>query len=44
MKTDTSPKTMKSVAIDQWGGIEALKLQTLPVPKVGPDEVLMALA
>jgi len=41
MKTDTSPKTMKSVAIDQWGGIEALKLQTLPVPKVGPDEVLM---
>lgn len=25
----------------QLGGLEALKLQTLPVPKVGPGEVLV---
>lgn len=33
--------TMKAVARDQLGGLEALKLQTLPVPKVGPGEVLV---
>jgi len=32
---------MKSVAIDQWGGLDALKPQTLPVPEVGPDDVLI---
>ena len=37
----TSPTTMKSVAIDQWGGLDALKPQTLPVPEVGPDDVLI---
>lgn len=39
--TGTSPTTMKSVAIDQWGGLDALKPQRLPVPEVGPDDVLI---
>ena len=34
-------KTMKAVAIDRFGGIETLKLQTLPIPEVGPDEILI---
>ena len=34
-------KTMKSVAIDRWGGIDVLRPQTLPVPELGPDEVLI---
>ncbi len=33
--------TMKAVAIDRFGGLETLRLQTLPVPAVGPDEVLI---
>jgi NADPH:quinone reductase-like Zn-dependent oxidoreductase len=32
---------MKAVAIDRFGGPETLKLQTLPVPEIGPDEVLI---
>jgi NADPH:quinone reductase-like Zn-dependent oxidoreductase len=32
---------MKAVAIDQFGGPETLTLHTLPVPEVGPDEVLI---
>jgi len=34
-------KTMHAAAIDQFGGVDALKVQTLPVPKVGPDEILI---
>jgi NADPH:quinone reductase-like Zn-dependent oxidoreductase len=37
----TTPNTMKAVAIDRFGGPETLTLQTLPVPEVGPDEVLI---
>ena len=33
--------TMQAVAIDRFGGPETIKLQTLPVPEVGPDEVLI---
>jgi NADPH:quinone reductase-like Zn-dependent oxidoreductase len=33
--------TMKAVAIDRFGGPERLTLETLPVPEVGPDEVLI---
>ena len=33
--------TMKAVALDRFGGIETLKLQTLPIPEVGPDEILI---
>ncbi len=34
----TTPNTMRAAAIDHFGGIETIKLQTLPVPEVGPDE------
>lgn len=37
----TTKKTMRAAAIDHFGGIEALKLETLPVPEVGPKEVLI---
>jgi NADPH:quinone reductase-like Zn-dependent oxidoreductase len=32
---------MKAVAIDRFGGVETLSLRTLPVPEVGPDEILI---
>ncbi|WP_434045622.1 MULTISPECIES: quinone oxidoreductase family protein [Sorangium] len=32
---------MRAVALDRFGGPEALALRTLPVPTVGPDEVLV---
>ena len=37
----TLSKTMKAVAIDQFGGVETLKTQELPVPAVGAHEVLI---
>jgi len=37
------PETMRAVAIDQFGGPEVLALQTLPVPELDADEVLIAL-
>ncbi|MDZ7840943.1 MAG: NADP-dependent oxidoreductase [Gammaproteobacteria bacterium] len=39
--TQTIPDTMKAAAIDRFGGIDEIKLQTLPVPEVGHDEVLI---
>lgn len=40
--TKKSPPThMRAVAIDRFGGIETLKLQTLPVPALGPGEILL---
>src|SRR5262249_3050898 len=38
---DAKNKTMKAVAIDRFGGPETLTLKTLPLPDVGPDEVLI---
>jgi NADPH2:quinone reductase len=38
------PQTMRAVAIDRFGGLEELKLRDLPVPAVGPDEVLIRVA
>jgi hypothetical protein len=29
--------TMKAIALDRFGGLETMKLQMLPVPKVGPE-------
>jgi NADPH:quinone reductase len=40
-QTQTTQNTMKSVAIDHFGGLETMKPRTLPVPEVGPDEVLI---
>jgi NADPH:quinone reductase-like Zn-dependent oxidoreductase len=37
----TTQTTMQAVAIDRFGGPETLALRTLPVPEVGPDEVLI---
>ena len=38
-----APQTMQAAAIDRGGGPEVLTLHTLPVPKVGADEILIAL-
>jgi NADPH2:quinone reductase len=37
------PATMRAAAIDRKGGPEVLTLHELPVPKLKPDEVLIAL-
>jgi NADPH:quinone reductase len=37
----TTPTSMQAAAIDRFGGIETIQLQTLPVPDIGPDEVLI---
>ena len=37
----TTQSTMKAIALDRFGGLETMKLQTLPVPEVGPHEVLI---
>jgi NADPH:quinone reductase len=37
----TTPTSMQAAAIDRFGGIETIQLQTLPVPDLGPDEVLI---
>ena len=34
-------KTMRAAAIDRFGGIETITIQTLPVPEPGPDEILI---
>ncbi len=34
-------QTMRAVAIDGFGGAETLRLQTLPIPEVGADEILI---
>ncbi len=39
----TTRKMMRAVALDQFGGIEQLKVQSLPVPEVEPGEVLIRL-
>ena len=39
--TQTVPGTMQAATIDRFGGIETFTLRTLPVPEVGPDEVLI---
>ncbi len=39
--TQKQTDTMQAVAINRFGGLETLTLQTLPVPGVGPDEVLI---
>jgi NADPH2:quinone reductase len=37
----TKQKDMQAVALDRFGGLETMKLRTLPVPEVGSDEVLI---
>jgi NADPH:quinone reductase-like Zn-dependent oxidoreductase len=35
------PKTMRAAAIDQFGGVETLHVESVDVPEPGPDEVLI---
>jgi NADPH:quinone reductase-like Zn-dependent oxidoreductase len=35
------PKTMRAAAIDQFGGVEKIHVESLDVPVPGPDEVLI---
>ena len=37
----TRQKTMRAAAIDRFGGPEVLAVKTLPIPEVGPDEILV---
>jgi NADPH:quinone reductase-like Zn-dependent oxidoreductase len=39
--TVTAQKTMQAVAMDRFGGPETLSLRALPVPEIGPDELLI---
>lgn len=39
--TRVTQKTMRAAAIDRFGGLEELKLQTVPVPEIGPNDVLI---
>jgi NADPH:quinone reductase-like Zn-dependent oxidoreductase len=34
-------QTMRAVALDSFGGPETLKVQTLPIPEAGADEILI---
>ncbi len=35
------PNTMRAVCIDRFGGPETLSVQTVPIPQIGPREVLV---
>lgn len=38
---ETIPKTMRAAAIDSFGGAENISVHMIPVPEVGPDEILI---
>src|ERR1700739_331818 len=40
-KTMSTPKTMQAVTFDKYGGKEVLHVSKIPVPEVGPGEVLI---
>ena len=40
----STPTSMKYIKIEEHGGPEVLKLDTMPVPEPGPDEVLIRVA
>ena len=37
----STPKTMQAVTIDEYGGKEVLHVSKIPVPEIGPGEVLI---
>lgn len=41
-RSSAIPTTMKAAAIDRFGPPSVLKLHTVPVPEIGPSEVLIA--
>ena len=40
-KSETLPETMKAIRIHEYGGTEKLIYESAPVPKPGPDEILI---
>jgi NADPH:quinone reductase-like Zn-dependent oxidoreductase len=38
---EAKEKTMRAVALDQFGGPETLKVKTVPTPEAGADEILI---
>ena len=38
---EAKEKTMRAIALDRFGGPETLKVQTVPVPEVDADEILI---
>ena len=38
---EAKEQTMRAIALDRFGGPETLKLQTVPVPEPGTDEILI---
>ena len=41
MTQNNIPKTMRAAVIEQFGGVEQIKIKEVPVPKSGADEVLI---
>src|SRR4029077_19120051 len=39
--TQTMSKTMKTVAIDRFGGLNEMKIRELPMPELDADEILV---
>jgi len=39
--SESQKGTRKAIAIDQFGGIEKMKVQTLSIPEILPDEILV---
>jgi NADPH:quinone reductase-like Zn-dependent oxidoreductase len=39
--SQTALKTMRAAAIDRFGGVENFRVEMLPLPEIGPDEVLI---
>lgn len=37
------PRTMRAIAIDRFGAVDEMQVQTLPVPEPGPGDVLIRL-
>ncbi|MGE5293649.1 MAG: SRPBCC domain-containing protein [Solirubrobacterales bacterium] len=37
----TKQRTMQAIALDRFGGPETMAVRTLPIPEVGPDEILI---
>lgn len=40
---ETIPTSMKAAAVDQFGGIDKMKIKTVPVPQIADNEVLIKL-
>ena len=38
MTQNNIPKTMRAAVIEQFGGVEQIKIKEVPVPKPGADE------